>query len=119
MHRRILTASYPCYQVCAELEQQPADGDLPAFKDRIVVQHERLRADRSQKGHNRAHPSYFPFQCFCHMNQRTLVSVASATPPSTTQGVGGRGGFLSEDDSDLNLSFVASSADLKSLGLGR
>ncbi|CAM9102993.1 unnamed protein product, partial [Hapterophycus canaliculatus] len=46
---------------------------------------------------------------------RALISMRSA-PPSTT---GGRGGFLSEEDSDLNLSFTTSSADLKSLGIGR
>ncbi|CAM9179945.1 unnamed protein product [Ectocarpus fasciculatus] len=49
---------------------------------------------------------------------RTLASVGSAPPP-TTNGTGGRGGFLSEDDSDLNMASVTSPADLKSLGIGR
>ncbi|CAM9511324.1 unnamed protein product, partial [Ectocarpus sp. 13 AM-2016] len=51
-------------------------------------------------------------------NPRTLASVGSA-PLSTNNGTGGRGGFLSEDDSDLNLAIVTSPADLKSLGIGR
>ncbi|CBJ30460.1 conserved unknown protein [Ectocarpus siliculosus] len=49
---------------------------------------------------------------------RTLASVGSA-PLSTNNGTGGRGGFLSEDDSDLNSAIVTSPADLKSLGIGR
>ncbi|CAN0294874.1 unnamed protein product [Pylaiella littoralis] len=51
--------------------------------------------------------------------QPHALSSLGKTQSAASKGSGGRGGFVSEEDSDLNLSFVASSADLKSLGLGR
>ncbi|CAM9493579.1 unnamed protein product, partial [Sphacelaria rigidula] len=46
-------------------------------------------------------------------------TTASSGSPQSLVGTGGRGGFLSEDDSEWSMSLFTTSADLKTLGLGR